>query len=125
MQGIRGGLHSLHFSTAYQVLVAAGYENTLSVFQINPFYFDVTLKGKLIGHEALVITFIPIDKTPMIISCDDKQKIKIWDIRNYKCIQTIDFYGRTIIRGLVNMIDIGKIALLGSRIELLSFDSAT
>jgi WD40 repeat protein len=71
------------------------------------------------------VTFVPIDKTPMIISCDDKQKIKIWDIRNYKCVQTIDFFGRTYIRGLVNMVEVGKIALLGNRIELLSLESDT
>lgn len=50
VHGSRGGLHSLYFSSEYQVLIAAGYENTMSVFEIDPVYFDATLKGQFIGH---------------------------------------------------------------------------
>lgn len=59
----------------------------------------------------------------MIISCDDRQKVKVWDIRSYKCLQTVDFSGRAAIRGLVSLLDVNRVALLGSRIELLTLDS--
>lgn len=114
--GSRGGLHTLWFSTEYQVLLAAGYDSTMSIYEIDPTYFDATLKGKLIGHESLIVTFIAIDDTPMVVSCDDRQKLKVWDLRSYKCLQTVDFFGRAAIRGLVSLLDDGKIALLGNRI---------
>lgn len=80
------------------------------------------MKGKLIGHESLIVTFVAIDETPMVVSCDDRQKLKVWDLRSYKCLQTVDFSGRAAIRGLVSLVDVGKIALLGNRIELLTLD---
>ena len=60
-----------------------------------------------------------VKKTPMVVSSDDKGKVKIWDIRNYKCIQTFDFRDKTIITRLLYMVEIGKVGVLGSRINFL------
>lgn len=58
----------------------------------------------------------------MVISADDKGKVKIWDIRNYKCVQTLDFRDKTNITKLLDMIDLGKVGVLGSRINFVEFD---
>ena len=58
----------------------------------------------------------------MVISADDKGQIKVWDIRNYKCLQTLDFGDKIIISKLLDLIDIGKFAFLGTRINLIDFD---
>jgi hypothetical protein len=58
----------------------------------------------------------------MIFSSDDRGKIKIWDIRNYKCIQTLDFKDKTIVTRLLSLIEVGKIGILGSRMILVEFD---
>jgi len=42
--------------------------------------------------------------TPMVVSSDDKGRVKIWDIRNYKCVQTLDFKDKTIITKLLDMV---------------------
>ena len=57
----------------------------------------------------------------MLISCDDKGKIKLWDFKNFACIQTIDFSDKAIITNLLDMIEIGKIGVLGSRIHYIDF----
>ena len=57
----------------------------------------------------------------MAVSVDDKGKVKIWNIRNFKCIQTLDFGDKVTI---MNVLDLGKerkIALVGSRIIMLKF----
>ena len=58
----------------------------------------------------------------MVISADDKGKVKIWDIRNYKCVQTLDFKDKTNITRLLDMLELGKIGVLGSRINFVEFD---
>lgn len=58
----------------------------------------------------------------MVVSADDKGKVKIWDIRNYKCVQTLDFRDKTNITKLLDMIELGKIGVLGSRINFVEFD---
>ncbi len=55
----------------------------------------------------------------MVVSADDKGKVKIWDIRNSKCVQTLDFRDKTNITKLLDMIDLGKIGVLGSRINFV------
>lgn len=67
----------------------------------------------------MITSFILVKKTPMVVSSDDKGKVKIWDLRNYKCIQTLDFRDKTIITRLLDMVQVGKIAVLGSRINFL------
>lgn len=55
----------------------------------------------------------------MVVSCDDKGKVKIWDLRSYKCVQTLDFRDKTLITRLLDMVDIGKFGVLGSRVNFL------
>lgn len=60
-----------------------------------------------------------ISKSPMVVSADDKGKIKIWNIKNFKCMQTIDFSDKVVITKLLDMASSKKIAVVGSRITLL------
>ncbi len=40
----------------------------------------------------------------MVVSADDKGKIKIWNIKNYKCMQTLDFSDKIVISKVLDMI---------------------
>jgi WD40 repeat protein len=85
-------------------------------------YLDTNLKGELTGHESLVTSFTLLRKSPMVVSADDKGKVKVWDLRNYKCIQTLDFRDKTNITKLLDMMPLGKIGVFGSRINFVEFD---
>ena len=80
---------------------------------------DANLKGELIGHENLITCFTLVKGTGMVMSADDKGKVKLWDFRNYICLQTIDFSDKTIITNLLDMIEVGKIGIFGSRINYI------
>lgn len=43
-------LHTLKYSEEYQVLLSAGFEKKISLFEINSQYLDSTLKGEFLGH---------------------------------------------------------------------------
>lgn len=115
-------LHTLKYSEEYQVLLAAGYERRISLFEINTAYLDTSLRGELLGHESAITCFTLVRRTPMVVSADDKGKVKIWNIRNLKCMQTVDFTDKVVITRLLDLSSEGKIAALGSRITLLHLE---
>ena len=39
----------------------------------------------------------------MVVSADDKGKVKVWNIRNLKCMQTIDFTDKVMITSLLDL----------------------
>jgi len=39
----------------------------------------------------------------MVVSADDRGKVKIWNIRNFKCVQTIDFSDKVAITNILDM----------------------
>ena len=43
-------LHTLKYSQEYQILLSAGFEKKISLFEINNQYLDSSLKGELLGH---------------------------------------------------------------------------
>lgn len=59
----------------------------------------------------------------MVVSADDKGKVKVWNIRNLKCMQTIDFTDKVMITSLLDMSSENRIAALGSRITLLHLET--
>jgi len=59
----------------------------------------------------------------MVASADDRGKVKIWNIRNFKCMQTLDFTDKVIITRLLDMSADCKIAVMGSRIILLHLEN--
>lgn len=59
----------------------------------------------------------------MVVSADDRGKVKIWNIKNFKCVQTLDFSDKVIITKILDMAYQKKIALLGSRIILLNLEN--
>jgi WD40 repeat protein len=96
--------HTIHYSNTYQVLLSAGYEKKINIFEINHKYLETNLKGQLLGHENLITSFTLVKNTPMVCSSDDKGKVKIWDLRNFKCVQTLDFRDKTIITKVLDMV---------------------
>ncbi len=58
----------------------------------------------------------------MLVSADDKGKVKLWDFRNFMCLQTIDFSDKTVITNLLDMVDMGMIGVFGSRVNYIEFE---
>ena len=81
-----GGVHHIEYSYDYQALITVGYENIINIFSINPNYFDSTKEGRLVGHTSMVTAIELISGTPLLVSTDDSGIVKLWDIRNMKCI---------------------------------------
>ena len=118
----QSGVHTVKWSTDYQILITVGFENDISLWSIHPDYLDISSSGKLIGHPSLVTAVEAIEKTPMIVSSDDLGNIRVWDIRNLKCIQIISLGIKIPINSLIDTYKYGKLYFIGSRINYIEFD---
>ena len=70
----------------------------------------------------MLTAMVCIENSPMVVSADDCGVIKIWDIRGFKCCQTIQLSFKTVI---TRMLDIGmeaQICFVGSRVSFMNFD---
>jgi hypothetical protein len=63
-----------------------------------------------------------IEKTPLVVSADDTGVIKLWDIRNLKCTQTVDLYAKSIITRILDIEGEGRLCFISSRINFIEFD---
>lgn len=117
-----GGVHSLCFFEDYQVLLAAGYENTIPVFQLSPHYLDLDIVGRLVGHLTLITAISALEGTPMVFTADDTGVIKCWDIRKFTCFQTIQVGKKSNLTCFLDL-ENGKLGLIGQRVVLMEFES--
>ncbi|EGR28857.1 hypothetical protein IMG5_167660 [Ichthyophthirius multifiliis] len=127
------GAQQMVFSNDFQILITSGYENNISLYNINAEHMEYTLVGKLEGHIQLISCIQVIENTPIIVSSDDQGLIKLWDIRNQKCIQSLKCTSfQSIISkkcANVNLIlDIyteGFLGVIGNRLNLIKFDKGS
>lgn len=119
---VKGGVHQIVYFASYQVLLVAGYENSVPVFSITPIYNDLSVVGRLIGHLSIVTAIECMEGTPLVLTADDSGSIKTWDIRTLQCYQTIELSQRTVINQLICMENIGKLGFIGCRVNFLEFD---
>jgi len=71
-------LHTIHFFRTFQVLLSAGYDNEIYIYNLHHEYSDYNILGELYGHSTLVTAISGVEDTPMIISCDDRFSIKVF-----------------------------------------------
>jgi WD40 repeat protein len=84
LHGHRKGIFDLTYSSEYRLLVSCGFEHDAFVW--SPFVNN--LMGRLRGHHASLVGCIAIEGTPELITGDADGVFKLWDVRNFNCVQT-------------------------------------
>jgi len=49
-------------------------------------YNDGDYVGQLEGHTSIITAIQCMEQSPIVITCDDRHIVKLWDIRVMKCI---------------------------------------
>ena len=117
-----GGFNMMSYFESYQLLLIAGFENTVKVFTITPEYYELNCVGRLVGHVSIVNAVTSVEGTAMCISCDDKGLVKVWDVRKLSCIQTIQLANKSNINMVVQMKKYNKIIFAGDRLNCMDFE---
>jgi len=83
-EGHRAGVVALAYSEDYRFLFSASSDHEVGVW--SPFADRLVLK--LVGHAAPLVAIHVIPHSPEVISADAEGWIRVWDMRNFQCVQT-------------------------------------
>lgn len=84
LEGHEKGVRSLAYNEDYRFMVSAGFDYDALVW--NPYVEHLILR--LHGHNAPLCKVEMIENSPQIITADTSGIFKVWDIRNFGCVQT-------------------------------------
>ena len=85
LTGHRKGVFSLSHSADYRFVVSAGFEHEPVVW--NPYVRSIVCR--MSGHTASLVGVHVVPNSPQIISADSLGIVKVWDIRNFGCVQSL------------------------------------
>ena len=94
----------------HQVLASCGLERAISIW--NPYTRGGKPMAQLVGHTSSVQHVTINEENYQLISCDLSKTMKVWDMRNYKCLQTIQDKVRHSVVATVSIDHLGQGALL-------------
>jgi len=78
------GIRKLSYSTEYRFLISVGFD--FDVFVWNPYVANLILR--LHDHGCSLCGVEILNSTPILITADIEGTFKIWDMRNFTCVQT-------------------------------------
>jgi len=81
------------------MILSSGYEFEILVWNLT----KTEPVEKLSGHESLIVSLCCPSETFNAVSCDIKGVIKIWDLRDLNCSQTIYIAGALQVMGIVSI----------------------
>ncbi len=84
MEGHQKGVLSLTYNDDFKLLLSAGFEHDANVW--SP--FSPTVIFKLKGHKNSLVNIDSIEGTNQVVTADTDGTYKIWDLRNFQCVQT-------------------------------------
>ena len=84
--GHKKGILDIDYSSDYRLLVSAGFEHDAFIW--SPFVNSLVYRLK--GHHHSLVGCQAVKGTPEIITADTSGVLKLWDIRNFQCVQTFD-----------------------------------
>lgn len=84
LSGHKKGVFDLSYSPDYRLLFSCGFEHDACVW--SPFVKNLVYRLK--GHHASLVGVQSVAHSPEIITADTSGVFKLWDIRNFQCVQT-------------------------------------
>eukprot|EP00742_Colponemidia_sp_Colp-10_P006501 GILJ01006966.1.p1 GENE.GILJ01006966.1~~GILJ01006966.1.p1 ORF type:complete len:1036 (-),score=169.77 GILJ01006966.1:198-3305(-) len=85
LRGHTKGVVSISFCSEFRLLASAGFDHDPLIW--NPYVDSVVFRLK--GHSAPLISSFCVPMTPQIITADCDGIVKVWDVRNFMCMQTL------------------------------------
>lgn len=84
LSGHKKGIVSLSYSDEYRFLLSGSFDHTMCIW--SP--FADRLVFRLTGHNSPICSAQFLTNTPQVVSVDLDGWIKVWDIRNFQCVDT-------------------------------------
>eukprot|EP01039_Chlorochromonas_danica_P004668 gene4668-5114_t len=82
--GHRKGVFDLTYNPSYRLIFSCGFEHDACVW--SPFVNSMVYRLK--GHHASLVGVQTVENSPEVITADTSGVFKLWDVRNFQCVQT-------------------------------------
>ncbi|KAF4662352.1 hypothetical protein FOZ61_002554 [Perkinsus olseni] len=87
LRGHKKEVHSVVYDHPYHCVFTAGLENHALVW--NPYAEkEPIFRQELTGHDRALCGLEVVRDTPQVITADIGGVMKLWDVRNFRCVQT-------------------------------------
>lgn len=116
LDGHAKGVRSLAYSPEYRFLVSAGFDFDALVW--NPYVDQLILR--LHGHNNSLCGVEIIPDTPQIVTADVDGIFKVWDIRNFACMQTFTAENMGDVKGIVSITSQKRIVAAGKKVSVFA-----
>lgn len=93
LKGHTKGVFNLSYNAEYRLLFSCGFDHDVCVW--SPFVGSMIYRLK--GHRATLVGCQCVDESCEMITADAGGMFKLWDVRNFQCIQT--FFSSTTTNG--------------------------
>jgi WD40 repeat protein len=84
LHGHKKGVFDLTYTPDYRLIFSCGFEHDACVW--SPFVKSLVYRLK--GHHACLVGVQSVPNSPEVITADTSGVFKLWDIRNFQCVQT-------------------------------------
>jgi WD40 repeat protein len=84
LHGHKKGVFDLTYNPNFRLLFSCGFEHDACVW--SPFVNSMVYRLK--GHHASLVGCQSVENSPEVLTADTSGIIKLWDVRNFQCIQT-------------------------------------
>ena len=113
--------HTLKPGHADDTLIVFTYEKNFEVIEINQYYKDSKSELRSFGHISLIIAAEYIAEHNLVITSDDLNLIKTWDLKDMSFVQSFKIKQPSLIQRIISL---GKMGFLiqNSNINLFTFD---
>jgi len=94
-----GGVKTLAYNPNIDtngLILSTGFEYNINIFATD-LSLDDAFKGKLEGHSAPVVCVKFLADSYMCVSVDEDAVVKIWDVRQRQCLQTLQVEQRKLV----------------------------
>lgn len=113
------GINKMKYMACFSVLVVAGFSRNIPIFELDIRHREFSRKGELQGHASNIAVLEAVENSPTVITVDDVPSVKVWDVRTFKCIQTLNFKIGTTIINMVAIPEHQKLGLVSTRVNVI------
>ena len=114
--------HTLREGHLDNTMMVFSFEKNFEIYEINQYYKESKLDSKTFGHISIIRAAEFIPEHDQVITCDDLNLIKTWDLKDMSCVQTYKIRNTSQINRIISMGKYGFIVLTSS-INLFFYDA--
>uniref|UniRef100_K3XC49 EF-hand domain-containing protein n=1 Tax=Globisporangium ultimum (strain ATCC 200006 / CBS 805.95 / DAOM BR144) TaxID=431595 RepID=K3XC49_GLOUD len=118
LDGHTKGVRALAYSPEYRFLVSAGFDFDALVW--NPYVDQLILR--LHGHNNSLCGVEIIPDTPQIVTADVDGVFKVWDIRNFACMQTFSAENVGDVKKIISITSQKRIVAAGKKLTKFDYE---